>query len=363
MAEKNSKVNIKKVALFILYGLITVLFLFFILSMGDIDEIFITLGKADFRYVLCALAMVLLYVLTYPISLVILTRASGCDIRRRDTYRVAMLEHFFNGITPFATGGQPFQVYAFKRHGVGLSSSTSLLLMNFMVHMMVTNCFALLSLIFVNRFVTTTSMAVLAIIGFTLNFLVFVMTFLLATSKRLRALLCKLLDGLCRIKWISKFLSPKVDNIKGYFVQVQDAFSALIRKKKSFFMAIAARVVSMVAYYITTFFVLRALYVDVPWSELFFVISGSSFAITMVVFLPTPGSSGGIEFAFKSVLVGIAVGAAASVAYSGMLMWRLLTYYLVMLISLGFYIAFEFRVRHKPHKFAPDNDSEEAQTE
>ncbi len=344
MEKKNNK---KQIALYFLYGAITVLFLFFILSMGDIDDIFKTLITADYKYVLAALFMVLIYVALYPLSLVILTRASGAEISAKDTYGIAMLEHFFNGITPFATGGQPFQVYAFSKNKVKVSDSTCLLLMNFMVFMMVTNGFALLSLIFAGRFVTTTSMAVLAIIGFTMNFLVFVVTFLLATSKRLRALLCKLIDALCRVKWLSKFMEPKAQSAKNYFLQVQEAFGALMKKKKAFALAIISKVFTMLAYYATTFFVLRALYVDVPWSELFFVISGSSFAITMVVFLPTPGSSGGIEFAFKSVLAGIAVGAAASVAYSGMLMWRLLTYYLVMLISLVFYIIFEIKVRQR----------------
>ena len=97
----------------------------------------------------------------------------------------------------------------------------------------------------------------------------------------------------------------------------------------------------MLAYYLVTFFILLALEINVCASDIFFIICGSSFAITMTVFVPTPGSSGGIEFAFKSVFATIAAGAAAAVAYSGMLIWRLLTYYLVMLVSLCFYAAFE----------------------
>ena len=97
----------------------------------------------------------------------------------------------------------------------------------------------------------------------------------------------------------------------------------------------------MGAYFFTTFFILLALRVPVGASDIFFVICGTSFAVTMVVFLPTPGASGGIEFAFKTVFASIAAGAASSVAYGGMLVWRLLSYYFVMLISLIFTIILE----------------------
>lgn len=353
------KLTLKKAALYLLYGLITVLFLVFILSMGDVGEILSTVRDADPLYLLSALLTVAVYIALYPMSLVILTRASGSDIRSRHTYSIAMLEHFFNGITPFATGGQPFQAYAFSKYKVKLADSTCLLLMNFMVFMTVTNGFALCSLFYADRFVTTPAMAALAAVGFTMNFIVFVMTVLLATSRRACALVCKLVDLLCRIGFLKKLLEPRVQALKDYFVRVQTAFSALIKNKRAFALALIMKAISMAAYYATTFFILKALYVDVPYSDMLFVLLGSSFAITMVVFIPTPGSSGGIEFAFKSVLSGIALGASASVALGGMLIWRLLTYYFVMLVSLCFYIAFEIGMRRRAKKTPDHADNEQ----
>ena len=101
----------------------------------------------------------------------------------------------------------------------------------------------------------------------------------------------------------------------------------------------------MAFYYATTFFILRALHVNVGFEQIFYVISGSAFAITMVVFLPTPGSSGGIEYAFSNIFAVFVAGSLDAVSYGGMLLWRLMTYYLPMFISLGFYIAFEIRTR------------------
>lgn len=334
--KKNSKLG-----LYILYGAVTVFLLALVLSFGDISEIGKIISDADFGYIGLSFLSIILYMALYPLSLCILTRARGCNISFGKTYSIAMTEHFFNGITPFATGGQPFQAYAFAKAKVSPTESTCLLLMNFMVFMLVTNGFAACALFYFKRFVTDTAMTVIAIVGFTMNFFVLFVTFMLATSKKISGALSRLVDWLCRFKWIARLLDSKREPLKEYFVNVQTAFSALMKKKRAFLGALLTKIVTMAAYYVTTFFILRALHIDVGVSDIFFVISGTSFAITMVVFLPTPGSSGGIEFAFKSVFASIAAGAAASVAYGGMLVWRLLSYYLVMLISLGFYIALE----------------------
>lgn len=338
MQEKKSK---SKVGLFVLYGALTVFVLLIVLSFNDIGAIFSELKNADGKYIALAFLSIAVYVALYPLSLCILTKAKKCAIKQSVTYNIAMTEHFFNGITPFATGGQPFQVYSFAKAKVSPTDSTCLLLMNFMVFMLVTNGFAACALFYFTKFVTDGAMAAIAVVGFFMNFFVLAVTFLVATSPKVSALLCRFVDFLCRFRWIARFLEPKKESLQEYFVNVQVAFGELKRKKGAFFLSILTKILSMGAYYLTTYFILLALHIPVQPSDIFFIICGTSFAITMVVFLPTPGSSGGIEFAFKSVFASLAAGASSLVAYSGMLIWRLLSYYFVMLISLGFYILLE----------------------
>ena len=99
----------------------------------------------------------------------------------------------------------------------------------------------------------------------------------------------------------------------------------------------------MFVYYAITFYVLRAFNIAVSYTDLFFVICGTSFAITACVFIPTPGGSGGIEFAFTSIFVFIASGITKDLGASGMLLWRILTYYGLMLLSFIFYLILEKR--------------------
>ena len=353
----------RKIGLYVLYGALGVFVLALVLSLGDIEDIFEAIKDADYRYILAAVGALLIYLALYPLSLCILTKANSHKISMGKTYGISMTEHFFNGITPFATGGQPFQAYAFKRSGVSIADATSLLLMNFFVFMIVTNSFAACALFYFRRFVTDGAMTAIAIIGFAMNFIVLFITIGIATSKTARAFFTSIVNLLAKWRLTHKLVAARRENLNEYFANVQVAFRALIRKKGAFTLAILSKAGAMAAYYATTFFILHALYVDVPFNELFFILSGTSFAITMVIFLPTPGSSGGIEFAFKSVFGSIVTLyspalAIDTIATGGMLIWRVLTYYIVMLISLCFYIALEFVLQRQAKLSLHTNQTE-----
>ena len=349
----------KKIALYIFYGALTVAILVTVLSFNDIGEIFSVMQTADVKYIYIALAFLLAYALLYPLSTCILAKAQKLPTRFATNYTVAMTEHFFNGITPFSTGGQPFQVYAFKKSGVKISESTGLLMMNFIIFMIVTNLFAMLSLIYATKFVTTVPMIALAVVGFTMNFGVLAFLIALATSKRLRGCLVWIVEHLAKIKFLKKFLEPKIPQLTEYFTQVQSAFKSLFKKVHIFLLCILIKIITMAFYYAITFYILLALHVPVGYDDLFFIMCGTSFAITMVVFVPTPGSSGGIEFAFGSVLANVGGGLSATVSYGGMLIWRLLSYYLMMAFSLLFYIALEIVFKVKSKKVAAIAESAE----
>ena len=345
MAEQAKKKKRGKIALYIVYGALTVFVLVLILSLNNIGEILDTLATAHVGYVFAALGMLLLYLALSPLSLCMLTRSRKNKISFGKTYVIGMTEHFFNGITPFSTGGQPFQAYSYARSGVKVSESTSLLIMNFLVMMIASNIFAACALFYFTRFALNAAMTVVAIVGFSINFAVLLCTVVIATSKTVRRFLMWCVRLLCKIKFIGKFLKPQEEKLAAYFEQVQIVFKDLAKKPITFTGCLVAKLAAFAAQYAITFFIIRALHIDVGWDQMFFVMCGTAFATTMCVFLPTPGASGGVELAFAMVFSSI-IGTSTepgSVAYGGMLMWRIMTYYLAMLISLMFYLGFEIQ--------------------
>ncbi|MBO5373816.1 MAG: flippase-like domain-containing protein [Clostridia bacterium] len=340
MSNNQNPLNAKKIVLFVVYSLIAICLLVTVLSFNDLPAIFEQLRAVDFKYILLALLMVLAYLATYPLSLCILTKSRGCEIKASTTYTIAMTEHFFNGITPLATGGQPFQAHSYSRARVKISESTGLLLANLVIYMGVTTAFSLTGVFFLKELTSGIDKwwIPIIIVGYSLNFLMFVLIFSLGNSEKLRALLVKFISFLCKFR-IFKWLRPKKESIQNYFEQVQSAFHDLTKKKGALALAILTKVISFTFLYSSSFFILLAMNIPVTPAQLFLTISGTSFALTAVGFIPTPGASGGVEGSagqvFKSIIIFITGGtlAGASVIANGViLIWRLLRYYFVMLI-------------------------------
>lgn len=359
--------NGKKIALFVLYIIVALLLFFTVLSMNDLSAIGEELKTVDFKYIWLAILMVLLYLAFYPLSLCILTRARKCKISTSTTYTIAMTEHFFNGITPLATGGQPFQAYAYSKSKVKISESTGLLLTNLIIYMFVTTAFSFLGLFVFDTLVSAADSwwIPIIIVGYSLNFMMLVIMIMLGASTKLRSGLVRFIYFLCKFR-LFRWLEPKAESLKTYFEQVQEAFYDLTKKKRAFALAVLTKIISFAFLYSSSFFILLSIGVPVNSSHLFLTLSGTSFAITAVGFLPTPGASGGVEGSagqvFKSIILFIAgesmLATADATANGVMLIWRLLSYYMVMFISLMFYVGLEIYYTKKAKK---EKEQEKAQ--
>lgn len=343
--EKN-KYSFKSIINKIILGLaVTILILLLIIFLTtDINAIKTAFSNINIGYLFAGIGLTLLYFILSPITTCILTKVKKCNIGMLDTFLIGNTEHFFNGITPFATGGQPFQVYSYSRLGVKASASTGILMMNFIIHMAVTNLFAILSIAIYPQLIKAVgNLLPMIIIGFTMNFLTFGFIILLACSKRVANFLVYLLKLLGKIKFLSKFITPAIPAFQKYCEDTRSAFKELWKHKGATLLCFFVRAITMFVYYAITFYILRSFNIGISYKDLFFVICGTSFAITTCVFIPTPGGSGGIEFAFTSIFVFIASGITKDLGASGMLLWRILTYYGLMLVSFIDYLVLEKR--------------------
>jgi uncharacterized protein (TIRG00374 family) len=199
--QKNP-LNKKKIVLFIVYSIVAICLFMTVLSINDLDAISKQLETVKIEYVFYAFLMIMAFAIIFPLSLCILTKARGTNIKMSTTYSIAMTEHFFNGVTPLSTGGQPFQVYSFYRAKVKLSESTGLLLTNLLVYMIVTTAFALVGLFYFDIFLVHMDKwwVPVVIIGYILDVLILVITFSLGASKTIRNLLMKLVNAICKIR-------------------------------------------------------------------------------------------------------------------------------------------------------------------
>lgn len=332
----------------ILASVITIAVLALVVGLNDFDETLAILQQADGTYIWYSIIFVLVYFALYPIPLCILTKHINKKAKFWRIYIIGTTEHFFNYITPFATGGQPFQAYAMKKTGVPVRESTGILLMNYIVFMLVTNTFAIISLYYYRQFTENISnLTWIVIIGFSLNFIVLVLFFVMAYSKHFRNGSIKLILKITRNKKkIKEKAEKEAIKVSEYFSSAQQAAQELLRSPLLFISTFLIKAITMAVYYAIPFFIIIAMvsnlepdYLSQANQYIFYIMAATSFASTIVVWVPTPGASGGIEFAFQKIFSTVP-GISSAIAMSSMLIWRLITYYGVAVLSCtGYFVS------------------------
>lgn len=326
-------------------------------SFNDIESIGETLSKCNYNYLLIGVALLIGYCAFFNLSMTLLVKRKHKWISSMDTMLIAGSEFFFNGITPFSTGGQPFQVYSFKRKGIRLSDSTSILLYNFLCYQIALNIVLILSIsIYFKQLIEELPNQLwLIILGFLINFLTMLVILVLGRSKKAAKLMMRFLKFLCKFKLFKKLIGKKIYKIGHSIENMQNVFREASHHRKTTICAILVKIIAFGFYYSIPFIIYQALGVNLGVNDFFFMLAMSAFACAVAVWVPTPGATGGIEVAFNVLFSQISVikasGDAATYAASAMLLWRFITYYLIMIFGFVSYFLFESRLKNHESRY------------
>lgn len=375
-SKKNRKRLISNI-IFLL--LITILVITLILSLGEINKIsaqFQEISRGDnWKYLLAGIGLMLVYFFLWPASQCIYGKALDIEATNGESYLIGCSEHFYNGITPFAAGGQPFQIYSYTKRNVTTAKATGVILASFVTFMLVTNAFSIASLFFypqISAGFDSMNMGwvkYVAPIGLAINFLVLLFMIAMGTSKHLRGWITKGVKAIANWKFFYKkekglrrkmgtAMQKAIPVFEEYCANAQRAFKETWTHKLATFFAILIKVIAMAAYYLIPFFILKAVGIEVDYSKMILVMFATSFAINAVVWMPTPGGTGGIEYAFIIVIAAVTT-ANSSDPQAAVLIWRLLTYYLILFISFGANAIFEAISSHRINVEAKEKDASE----
>lgn len=263
----------------------------------------------------------------------------------RNAMRVPMVEQLFNNITPFSSGGQPAQLIAMMQSGVEAGQASSILLMKFIIYqMMVLINFVLTMFLGFHEIATRfKGLSLLIVAGFALHVFVIVGLLLVMYQYRFTK---KMVQWLTKpLGWFMK--AEKVTAFETTMNQKIDTFYAeslhLKREKKKVIMASLMTLVQLLLYYSIPCFILLAL--GEPQVAFIKVMAMHVMIVMITSIFPVPGGTGGAEYSFKTLFTVFLTTQSKLVV--GMLLWRLVTYYLGMLLGL---IALAVPVKQKPSK-------------
>lgn len=363
--NNHEKKNIKKptskrkvIGLVIIVLVLTGVVAAILASIGDFSKTMDIIGKIETKYLWISILCVILYLLSWPISIMILSRKNKAKVSQLDNFLVGSSEHFFNAITPFSSGGQPIQIYLYTQNGMSAANATGIVISNFIAFMIATNGYAIASLFFFDKFTASFNASTIWMIflGFVMNLFTLFFIISIASSSKVRNLLIKLFKKLGKIKFLTKFIDKTAPKFENYCNNFQLASKEIMSNIPSFIFAILSRTVSLVFYYSIPYFILKGLGVNLTLNDMIFIILASSFTITTMVWVPTPGGTGGIEFAFSMIFIVFFSSLAEpnAIVTAGMIIWRFLTYYLLMFLSGMMYLTYEIIIKRRKKKALSD---------
>lgn len=317
-----------------------------ILAIGLADphirELGGTFKKLDPLWLTGGFAMMLAYwaldACKFLVSLRLIARAPH---RFLDYLKVAIIGQYYSAITPFATGGQPMQVYYLSRCGIPGGIATSSLVMQYVILLI---CHAV---IYITAFAARSRMLLrhapglfpFAVLGLiVLLVLIFCVLAMSSHDKRLKKILFGGVKLLNRIGIIKRPLR-QWRRLHTAVADYQDAFSSLHGDRKTMVWLVLFTAVQLLCFFSIPYFVYRCFGLSgASWLDITLV---GAFLQVMVGYFPTPGASGASEGAFYAFYP---LFFPAPLVFIAMLLWRILSYYLN--IAAGALLVFGDSIRH-----------------
>lgn len=250
----------------------------------------------------------------------------------KQAFKVTMVGQYFNSITPFASGGQPMQLYALTKQELGAGSSGSVLMIKFIIYQSILTIYSLILILWKSAFFKSkmSNLFYLIAIGFTVNASVIIC---LIIFSRYRKLTHKLIVGSSKILGkirLVKDMSKLEVRINNNLDQFHNNMEIVKHSKKVMLRAVIYTIIQLTIYFSIPYFIYLSF--GMKGATIGSIIAGTAFVIMLTSFIPLPGAIGGAEGAFYMFFTLFFI---ANNIMAAILLWRLITFY--SCITFGFY--------------------------
>lgn len=298
---------------------------YFCISTG-LDSLADTILSLDLNMLAIAVLCMFLYWLLESVTLHLMIRHIYRGRKFSRTFRVAMIGQLYNAITPFASGGQPMQIYEMTvNDGMDAGKASAVIARRSLIFQFCVTVFSVASIIYGYSFFATNipRFSILTIIGVGLNLIYLTVLVMLAESPKLTR---SISNGVIRL--LSKMrILKNPQNTRDKVEEQLKLFRAGNKLyDKSYVMQILNVVLTLVQllfYFLVPYFIYRSFRLE--GASVLLMTAASAYVYAISSLIPLPGGSGAAEGSFYLLFTLFFTAATLS---SGMLLWRIITYYL-----------------------------------
>ncbi|MFO7815476.1 MAG: lysylphosphatidylglycerol synthase transmembrane domain-containing protein [Halanaerobiales bacterium] len=312
----------------ILSLLISAVIIIITLDEDTLERVIINM---DLKYMLIIMGLMVVNIAAAGQRLKVMTKTIGTKLSLIDCMIIHISGAFVSNVTPFASGGGPFQIYFLHKKGVNVGKASTVVVANFLLRLFYFGLLTPIFLIFFNDYISA------GVIPKYLFYLAFGMGILISAGIILLTLVPQIGDKLTNyilgINKIKKFIKRSY-RAKRWLVtsriEVRDfrkSLKILKENKKGLFWGAFYTVI----FWSSLFMVMPVLLIAFGAKPHFFqaYIMQTIFYL-MLPYTPTPGASGVAEVGFASLFVAFIPSDIVGLVTFG---WRLFTFYLILTVG------------------------------
>lgn len=284
-------------------------------------------------YLLIAVGLTILDWLLEALRIQKIVHALGNQIEYRQVLKISLMGSFFSKITPFDTGGEPFEMYLLRERGLSFGESAAVImiktLLGHFARLFLGMLLPFLVIIFWKEWLLTKTAKIIVNVGlfFYLSF-VSVLLFVTVKPQKAKQIIFYLLHRPLffpsffeRVKKILSKLSKVVDDF-------EEAREKILQAEPKDLAVIG--VYSLVCWILVILVPVALLYGMGIYSPILHTLAIGIVFYIATAYAPTPGSSGVAELGFATLFAVLVPKPLLGIF---VLIWRLLTYYASLLIG------------------------------
>lgn len=322
--------KLKKVANIIVLALVTCLVLYFSLK-DNFNTIINEIINVNIFWLAISFLLAISFWFFKAIATTRIANIFKKDYSIKQGMRLVLETNFFHAITPFAVGGQPYEIYSLKKSKLKITEATNVSIVNFIVYQIALVLLGIIAIVYNHHFVLLKEndlLKNLVVIGFLVNFIVIVALFLLTCTKKINKILMKFIIKVLNKIHIVKNKDEKIKQFNEYLNEFHQGAKILLQDKKLFIKLIFVHFIGLISSYLIPLTLAYAMGISSYTGIEAIVLS--SYVMLIGAFVPIPGGTGGLEYGFMTFYGSFIKGSKLNAI---MLLWRFITYYFAMILG------------------------------